>query len=261
MATLAQEPVAPVASDDRFFLRAAIVMTIVIVAGFSLNWFMGRSTFHAPLRVHAHAVVFMGWVAIYLLQNVFVATDRMAWHRRLGWVAAAWMLPMIVLGCFATVAMVRNGQVPFVFRPLHFLIFDTLTVFSFVGLTSAAIALRRQTGWHRRLHFCAMSLLLMPAIGRLLPMPFLIPWAWEWAFAASLLFPIAGIASDVRRSGRAHPAWRWGIAAMIGTFVLVEAATFSAFGPALYKSVTAGSPGAALGPLDYPPPPPGAPGH
>ena len=45
MATLAQEPVAPVVGDERFFLRGALVMTAVIVAGFSLQLAMGRSTF------------------------------------------------------------------------------------------------------------------------------------------------------------------------------------------------------------------------
>jgi hypothetical protein len=28
----------------------------------------------------------MGWVGIYLLQNIFVATGRMHLHRRLGWI-------------------------------------------------------------------------------------------------------------------------------------------------------------------------------
>ena len=45
-------------------------MTLVIVAGFSLQLAMGRSSFAAPWYVHAHAVVFMAWVGIYLTQNV-----------------------------------------------------------------------------------------------------------------------------------------------------------------------------------------------
>src|SRR3982750_4102979 len=121
-------PLAPHAGDERFFLGAAIAMTIVIVTGFSTQLAMGRSTFYSPPLVHAHAVMFMGWVAIYLLQNIFVATDRMAIHRRLGWIAAGWMVPMVVLGFGVTLAMVRPGQVPFFFRPLHFLIFDPLSL-------------------------------------------------------------------------------------------------------------------------------------
>jgi hypothetical protein len=257
MATVAQKPLATAVGDERFFLRGAIVMTAVIIAGFSLQLAMGRSTFASPLRVHAHAVVFMGWVAIYLVQNIFVATDRMALHRRLGWIAAVWMVPMVVLGCVVTVTMVRLGHVPFFFRPLQFLIFDPVAVFTFAGLTTAAILLRRRTEWHRRLHFCGMTILLGPAFGRLLPLPLLQPWAWEAAYAATILFPVVGAWTDMRRSGRVHPAWRWGIGTIIASFVLVEAITYSAIGAAIYQRVTEGSPGAAVPPLDFAPPPAG----
>lgn len=257
MATLAQQPFEPALGDERFFLRGAIVMTLVIVAGFSFQLAMGRSTFASPLRVHAHAIVYMGWVAIYLMQNIFVATDRMALHRRLGWIAAVWLLPMVVLGFVVTVEMVRRGQVPFFFRPLHFLVFDPVTVFAFAGLTIAAILLRRQTKWHRRLHFCGMSLLLAPAFGRLLPLPLLQPWAWEASFLAAMLFPVVGAWSDVRRSGQVHPAWRWGIAAIVGAFVLTEAITYSPVGTSIYRAVTEGTPGAGVPPLDFAPPPAG----
>jgi hypothetical protein len=205
-----------------------------------------------------HAVLFMGWVAIYLVQNIFVATDRMWFHRRLGWIAAVWVVPMVVSGFIVTVERVRAGTVPFFFKPLQFLIFDPVAVLTFAGLTAAAILLRRRTEWHRRLHFCGMTILLAPAFGRLLPLPLLQPWAWEAAFAVTLLFPIVGAWSDSRRDGRVHPAWTWGMAAIIASFVLTQAVTYSAAGTAIYRSVTEGYPGAALGPLDFPPPPPGA---
>ncbi|HEX4737351.1 MAG TPA: hypothetical protein VH331_07305 [Allosphingosinicella sp.] len=259
MATLAETPLAPTPAsaigDERFFLRAAIVMALIVVAGFSFQLGMGRSTFASPLRVHAHAIAFMGWVAIYVAQNVLVATGRMALHRRLGWIAAAWMVPMIVLGCLATAGMVRAGRVPFFFRPLQFLVFDPMILFTFVGLTTAAILMRRRTEWHRRLHYCGMSILIGPGISRLLPSPLLQPWAWETVFLLCLIFPLVGIRSDIRRSGRAHPAWRWGISAMLAGAILTEAITYSPVGMALYRAVTAGSPGAAIAPLEFAPPP------
>src|SRR5437763_4818693 len=129
--------VAP-AGDERFFLGAAIAMTIVIIAGFSTQFAMGRSTFYSPPLVHAHAIMFMGWVTIYLLQNIFAASGRMALHRRLGWVAAGWMGPMIILGFGVTLAIVRRGQVPYFFRPLHFLVFVPVAALTFAALTAPA---------------------------------------------------------------------------------------------------------------------------
>ncbi len=257
MATLTDGMPASAGRDDGFFLRGAIAMTVVIVAGFSLQLAMGRSSFASPPLVHAHAIVFMGWVVIYLAQNVLATTGRIALHRRLGWLAAVWMLPMLVLGCAVTLAIVRRGQVPFFFKPQQFLVFDPVALITFAGLTTAAILLRRQTDWHRRLHFCAMAILLGPGFGRLLPMPLLAPWAWEATMAMCLLFPIAGVIADLRRSGRAHPAWAMGLAALVGSAVLTEAITYSPAGDVLYRAVVAGTPGETVAPLGFPPPPGG----
>ena len=257
MATLAERPLQPTVGDERFFLRAAILMTAIIVLGFSFQLAMGRSTFASPARVHFHAVLFMGWVWIYLLQNIFVATGRMHLHRKLGWVAAVWMVAMVVSGFVVTVSMVRSGTVPFFFQPLHFLIFDPVAVLTFGGLTTAAVLLRHRTEWHRRLHSCGMAILISPAFGRLLPMPLLQPWAWEAAFAVAMLFPLAGAWADIRRSGRVHPAWKWGIATILGSFLLTQGLTYSPAGRAIYERVTEGSRGAAVPPLEFAPPPAG----
>jgi len=257
MATLADRSLTPSTGDERFFLRAAIAMVIVVVAGFSLDLATGRSTFHSPILLHAHAITFMGWVFIYLLQNIFVATGRASLHRTLGWIGTAWIAAMIVLGFLVTIAMVRRGGVPFFFTPLQFMVFDPVTLLSFAGLTWAAVIMRRRTDWHRRLHYCGMSMLLGPAFGRLLPMPFLAPWAYETIVGFCLIFPAVGMWSDLRRTGHIHPAWRWGLMTIIGSLLLVEAVTYSPVGGALYRVVTAGSPGAEVPPLAFPALPPG----
>lgn len=256
MATRAGEVPRYQNGDESFFLGGAIAMTLVIVAGFSMQLAMGRSSFGAPPLVHAHAIVFMGWVFIYLAQNVLIFRNNLALHRRLGWLAAIWVVPMLGLGLAVTLALVRGGRVPFFFTPLQFLVFDPLTLVAFAGLTVAAIRLRRESDWHRRLHFCAMTLLVGPGVGRLLPVGLLIPWVFETHFAVTLLFPMAGMIADLRRTGRVHPAWLWGMSALVMTAIVVEALTYSSTGSALYAAVTAGTPGAAHAPLSFPPLPP-----
>jgi len=167
------------ADEARFYFKLAVTMAGLIIVGFSVHSTLGRSTFAAPLTVHLHAVVFMGWVGLYVLQNWLVATGRVAVHRRFGWIAVPWMVAMLWLGYATTVGMVQRGVVPFFFLPQHFLIADPMMLLCFAGLTAAALALRRRTDWHRRLHLCAMAILLGPAFGRLIPMPFLTPFAFE----------------------------------------------------------------------------------
>lgn len=242
--------------DERFFFISAIVMAAVLVAGFSIHLALGRSTFAVPLRFHLHGLLFFGWTTLYLVQNSLVATGSLALHKRLGWLATAWIPLMAFSGIFITVANIREGRVPGFFEPALFLPMNTLGALCFAGLGAASIVMRRRTQWHRRLMFCAMATLLAPGFGRLLPMPFMIPWA-DWATAgASMLFPLAGIVRDLRKERRVHPAWWWGLGAMLGTQLLVRGIAHGELGLSLYQLATSNAP-AALPPLLFQMPVPG----
>lgn len=244
----------PVRSET-FAVKLAVAMAVTVIAGFSLQLAMGRSTFASPLRVHVHAILFMGWVALFVTQTTLATRGPLALHRKLGWIAAGWMVLMLGAALTVIVAMARNGTVPFFFMPQQFLIADPLDLFAFVGMTSAAITMRRQTDWHWRLHMGAMALLTGPAFGRLLPMPLLAPYAFEAAGAASLIFPIAGMIRDRRVLGRVHPAWLVTLAVFIVYTAAYEVIGYSPLGGAIYRGVTTGSPGAAIDPLAFPAPP------
>lgn len=255
MATLAGQPHFRTGSDDRFFLWSAYAMAGVIITGFSAQFLLGRSSFAAPPIVHAHALVFMGWVALYVTQTRLATGGNRALHKRLGWLAVIWIPLMVVLGLSVAAAMARKGQVPFFFQPQLFLIFNPLTLLGFAALSSGAIVLRRRTDWHRRLHLSGFAMIIGPGFGRLLPMPLLIPHAFEASVLAGMTFPLAGVIADWRRSGRVHPAWAWGFATMLAAWVLANAITFSALGDRIYATVVAGSPGASVPGLAFPPPP------
>ncbi|MET0279750.1 MAG: hypothetical protein ABW278_01320 [Steroidobacteraceae bacterium] len=238
-------------SDDRFFLVSAILMAAVLVAGFSLQLASGRSSFAVPARFHIHALLFFGWIVLYVVQASLATTGSLALHRRLGWVASLWVPAMVCAAIYLTAANVHEGRSPPFFQPASFLVMNTLHVLCFAGLVAAALVRRRDTAWHRRFMFCSMAMLLGPGFGRLLPMPLLIPWGGWAVVVAALLFPLAGVIRDLRRNRRVHPAWWWGTGAMLGTQLLVDPIARSGIGLALYAAVTAGSP-TALPALDFP---------
>ena len=107
-----------------------------------------------------------------------------------------------------------------------------------------------------RLHICAMTAIIGPGFGRLLPMPLLIPYAFELAGIVGLVFPVAGMIRDYRKSGRVHPAWYWGIAAILSVIPVSHIIANSALGDQIYSTVTSGHPGANVPGLEFPPPPP-----
>ncbi len=246
---------APVADDRRFFRNLVAVMAVILVAGFVMQLAAGRSSFNAPLIVHAHAVVFMGWVGIVLTQVWLAGAGNIALHRRVGKLAAIWALGLLIFGTWITVAAVQTGRTPFFFQPQHFIIANPISLYAAIGLLVAAYVMRKQTDWHARLQISSFVLLMGPGFGRLLPMPLLPPYAFEIAGLVALIFPAMGILYDWRTHGRPHPAWFWGIGMLIAVVAVSRVIGFSPVGEAVYDAVVAGTPLAGTSGTDYPPPP------
>ena len=249
MATLA--PRGGTAGDSRFFLVMALAMAGTIIAGFSLNLAMGRSSFAAPWPYHVHGMIFMGWLGLYLAQVITIATGNIALHRRLGRFAYVWVPAMVAAGAMIILVSVRTTGGPFFFAQNEFLISNLGGLLAFGGLALWALRVRRHSGWHRRLMLVAMSTLTGPGIGRLLPMPLLIPDAWAIAVCTSFIFGVIAMLADWRAHGRVHPAYWWGMGVNVGAFLASMALAYSSLGYSFTEAVIAGTPGAArpMGPF------------
>ena len=254
MATLAPAQ-SQTGEADNFFRTLAILMALTVVAGFSVQFLAGRSSFGARPLVHVHGLAFMGWVGLFATQAWLGTRGPIALHRKLGWIGAGWIIVLLLLGSLISIDVTQRGTAPFFFQPQNFLIANPLSAIVFAALAWTAIRLRRQTDWHMRLHICAMTAIIGPAFGRLLPMPLLIPYAFEMAGIVGLVFPIAGMIYDWRKYGRVHPAWLWGIAAILAVIPVSHILANSALGDAIYAAVTAGHPGADVPGREFAPPP------
>jgi len=245
MATAAAAPApkrTPV-QGTRFFLIMALVMALVIIAGFSLNLAMGRSSFAAPWPYHVHGIIFMGWLGLYLAQVISISTGNIALHRRLGQLAYVWIPAMVAAGIMIILVSVRSSGGPFFFAQNEFLISNLAGLLVFGGLALGALRVRRYSGWHRRLMLVAMTALTGPGLGRLLPMPLLIPYAWPIAVSASFVFGAIAMLADWRANGRVHPAYWWGMGLNVGVFLASMVLAYSPLGIAITQWVVAGTPG------------------
>lgn len=244
MASLAQ-PGATVRSEERFFFTLACIMSAVLVAGFSLNLALGRSSFAVPAVYHIHGVVFFGWVALFLTQTWLQASGNVALHRRLGWLSAIWVPTMVALGLTIMLTSLRRTGGPFFFDANELLISNPLGLLAFAGLVAGGVSMRRRTDWHRRLMMSAMASLMGPGFGRLLPTPLFVPWAWEIACTTGMIFIVAGMVRDKRTLGKVHPAWFIGLAVGLGWVVLGQLLAYTPWAIELTRSVLEGYPGAA----------------
>jgi hypothetical protein len=235
--------------DEGFFLGTAAVMVVVVIGGFLNLWLQGVTSFAAPWPVHLHAFVFMGWVGFFTLQVILAARGSQSLHRRLGWISLAYVPAILVSGTATIVRVMQLGTTPPMWTPGYFLVMNMMALISFVTLTGAAVVMRRRTDWHRRLMMCGMAALLVTPVNRLMPVPVLFAVMSLASSLVILLFPLAGMVRDKRRSGRVHPAWAWGLGTLVMTGIVTEVAGRSALAGAAVTMITQGSPAAGAAPL------------
>ncbi|MEG3597262.1 MAG: hypothetical protein VX357_03380, partial [Pseudomonadota bacterium] len=121
MATIQPQHIAIPREQTRFFLVMAVAMALVIIGGFTLQLAMGRSSFAVPAAYHLHAVVFMGWIGIYLAQHVTAARGQWRLHAGFGRIAYLWIALMLAFGSVLMVVVARRTGGPFFFHVSEFL--------------------------------------------------------------------------------------------------------------------------------------------
>ena len=72
------------ADEHRYFLAAAVVLTLLVIWAFSFEY---RDLVHPSpfsVLVQVHGLVMFAWVGLFLTQTALIALPRPLWHRRLG---------------------------------------------------------------------------------------------------------------------------------------------------------------------------------
>jgi hypothetical protein len=215
----------PYSADQGFFIKMALGIAGLIVFGFA-QWaargFVVPAT--VPIWVHFHGLAMLSWLALFVTQNVLVGRGNIARHRKLGWSSVGLVTLVVAMGSFTAIKAIALHRVPPFFTNSYFLSLSLFGLVAFVGTFGAAIALRRQTEWHRRLMLGATIILMEPGLGRLLPMPLLGPvYGPVLQTALQLLVVWIVLAHDRRTFGRAHPATLWIGAIIIGTHATIAA--------------------------------------
>lgn len=204
-----------------FFLIMAIVIAATVIVAFSLFYVAGISSLGSPWWVHVHGVTFMGWIGLYLLQNVLVFRNDIALHRKLGRFGAAYAVWMVLVGLALTPLTLAAGRSPPFFTPSYFLALDWVNIVVFGALLYAAIRNRNRTDWHRRLMLCATICVIAPAWGRLIVLSGNTMTA-PVNVAMLLAYVVAAMAFDWSNRGRVHAAYGWGFAALVLFAVTTE---------------------------------------
>jgi hypothetical protein len=190
-----------------FWQKMNLGMAVFILFGFAQFAARGLVDYsHAPLEFHLHGMLMVLWLALLVGQSLLAGRGTLALHRSMGWASVIMVPAIVVVASLTSLAALAGGLVPPFFTPAYFLALVHVSMVLFAVLVMAAVVLREDAGWHKRLMVGSTVLLLEPALGRVLPMPLIMPWG-EWlAMAIQLGVVWLVVRHDRAESGRIHPA-------------------------------------------------------
>ena len=221
-----------------FYLVMSLVMAAVIVAGFSQTVPGDLAPVPGlPLLLRVHGVVFTLWVLLFVAQPAFIARGSVKLHRKVGMLGAVIAGAMVVMGLAATLFAIRFHRVPSFFPPGVFLVMNGLGIIVFGAIVAAGIVRRRESEWHKRLMLLATVSVLGPGLGRFLPMDSFGPFAPAVMFGVIAVFAFAGPVADLIVRRRVHPAYFWGVGAILLTDALIGPLAFAPPTLALIKMI------------------------
>jgi hypothetical protein len=209
-------------ADAWFFPTIVAVIWLIMLTGFVpevVQRAMGTAKPY-PLVIHAHAIVFFGWLVFLASQVALIRTGNVAWHRRMGIAGAVLAAAVAVFGPAAAFTMQMAHEAR---QPPQFLAIQLLNIAAFVAFVAAGFAFRHDAAAHKRLMLVATLALIGAGFGRVVrlltggPAPFtLIPGV----YVATNVLLLAIALYDYRTRGRVHPVFIVAACAMFGVELL-----------------------------------------
>ncbi len=206
-------------SDRPLYLLAAVVIPLIVLAGFARTYYL-KGVFATPplpsLLVHMHGIVMTAWVVLFIVQVTLVARRRTKLHQQLGifgaFLAALVFLVGILTALYAASRVLNDPTLvlpPSAPPPLQFLVIPLGDMVIFAILIIAALYYRKRLDIHKRLMLLAAINLLVPAIARI-PVSFIANGGPLVFFGLADLVLIVFVAFDTIRHRKLHPAFLWG---------------------------------------------------
>lgn len=235
--------------DRNFFLVMAGLAWLGIVRGFGGD-IADRVAHHAapfPIIVHVHAAVFVLWLVLFTVQILLVRSRKLSVHMTLGF-AMIWLAGLMALIGPATALTVQRHAMGDPKADPAFLSIQFTDILAFVGLTAAAIVLRKWAAAHKRLILLGTLYITDAGFARWLAGPILrsLPPSYWHLWVAFYCGPIALVllagAYDLATRRRLHPAFLAGAAYMFSMQMLALSLYFSPAWLTLSKRLIAGWP-------------------
>ena len=208
--------------NQYFYFCMSLLIAAVVVYGFGqeIDQRFLHPSHPKPLLLSIHAVIFFGWVILYVVQSALVRTGNVRIHQRLGWFGVALGSAIPVIG-IATAVTMRCFDLldPVLARRAPLLRTAVLDLASFTIPFALAIYWRTRPEFHRRLMLIATCGLTAAAFVRF-PAVFH-PWPWYYVGVDFLVF--LGAMRDLIVDHRVHAIYLYALSTlMVAQLVVMD---------------------------------------
>ena len=154
---------------DRYFYRMMgyILLSLVVLGFGSAALVREQNPLELPILFHIHALSYLAWFALFIVQASLIAKGNQRMHVKLGSMSPVLLLAMLATGWMMAVGSFERGVSPIpdisIEQFMAFPLFDLLGLIVFYGL---AIFRRSDAVFHKRAMLLALIAIMDPATAR-----------------------------------------------------------------------------------------------
>lgn len=226
-----------------FFNLMGWVLMVLVVSGFGIVQVL-TPELTSPMRLTLalHALIFLSWFALLIIQPRLIAQGNYVRHKQIGQLSIGIAIALVLIGLVVTREAYLSPDWSIAgMSPQSSVMFPFSDMIFFAILYCLAIAKRKDANTHKRLMLFAGIIMLDPALARLFRMLYMPP---PFISVVEIGLVIAILVHDRRSLGRFHGATWFGAALVAVTYPLVFGVSQTAAWTSLVTTVL-GSPSAS----------------
>jgi hypothetical protein len=209
---------------SRFFFAMSAAFAVTVLIGFAPTFYLRG---YLPMRpdqppltalLVVHGVLGTAWIVLFVVQSLFVVSNRIALHKRLGIGGGVLAGALVIVGFMTAIDALHRNVGPYGMDPRTWFVGVPLAGTALFGmLVAAGIVRRRSADAHRRLMLLATIILLNPALGRLVGSYLNVGLTGFLVliFVLTDLFVVVALLHDLRVRKSVHPTLAGGGLAVI----------------------------------------------
>lgn len=158
-----------VQKQNTFYFKMGLLLITLVIVGFGSAMFnAGKSPLELPLLFHIHALVYIAWFMLFIIQTKLISKHNYNLHKNLGYSSILLVISMLVTAFFMSAVSYSRGTSPIPNTTLEqFMSFPLLDLSGLIIFYLLGVFNRSKANIHKHCMLITSIAIMDPAIARL----------------------------------------------------------------------------------------------